>query len=83
MTTGYRLNKIKKFWGLQVPDIQAAPQPLDHRDSGGLELLQLISQALTAVRCRRTAGAQALKLSSLTSQQAWDILGVRKDKNLC
>ena len=64
---------IKKFWGLQAPDTQAAAWGCSSS----------LAQAWRRPGGRRAAGAQALKLSSLTSSQAWDILGARKDKNLC
>ena len=53
MITGYLLNKVKKFRGLQVPDTQAAAWGCSSS----------LAQAWRRPGGRRAAGAQALKLA--------------------
>ena len=72
MITGYQLNKIKKFQ-------RARRQALRAGYSGrGLGCFSSLAQAWRRPGGRRAAGAQALKLSSLTSPQAWDIIGLKR-----
>ena len=66
--TGAKLQKVKNFRGLQVPDTQAA----------AWDCSSSLAQAWRRPGGRRAAGAQALKLSSLTSPQAWDIIGLKR-----